>query len=84
MFDIVKKAQLHPADLAHWFKAHRVSVSMWLNGRGKPHHLRQERVEYVLRLIESAVAAADLPLSHNTSRLHRRRLVDAILKQHEA
>ena len=83
MFEIIKKAKLQPAEVAPWFKAHRVSVSMWLNGRGLPHHLRRERVDYVLKIIKSAVKAGDLPLPPYTSRRERRLKVDAVLRKQE-
>lgn len=83
MFEIVKQAKLQPAEIAHWFKAHRVSVSMWLNGRGTPHHLRKEHVIKVLKLIESAVEAGDLPLPTHTSRRERRRKIDSALINHK-
>ena len=70
-FEPVRLAGLGPAELSLLLKVSRVTASLWLNGRRRPHLLLEERVDRLLRAVEEALADGDLPLSHDIPRRER-------------
>lgn len=70
-FEPFRLAGLGPAELSKLLRVSRVTASLWLNGRHRPHHLLEERVDLLLRAVEDALAAGELPLSHDISRRER-------------
>lgn len=71
MFDVVKEAKLKPVDVAKLLNVSRITVSLWLNGHKKPHHLLRHRVDMFLEAVQMAVDAGSLPVSTDTKRADR-------------
>lgn len=69
--EIFKRAGLGPAELSNLLRVSRVTASLWLNGRRRPHHLIEERVDQLFRAVEDALAAGELPLSEDIDRRER-------------
>jgi hypothetical protein len=71
MFEVVKQAKIKPVDLAKFLNVSRVTVSLWLNGHKKPHHLLRHRVDLFLKAVKMAVDSGSLPLPADTKRADR-------------
>ena len=82
MFESVKQARLQRQEIANLLKVNRVTVSMWLNGHTKPHHLLVDRVEKLIDAISAAVDAGDLPVPRDVSRRERGYYIQNALKKH--
>lgn len=80
MFDVVKEAKLKPVDVAKLLNVSRVTVSLWLNGHKKPHHLLRDRVDIFLRAVKMAVDSGSLPLPADTKRVDRFNKVKEAIK----
>jgi len=70
-FEPFRLAGLGPAELSSLLRVSRVTASLWLNGRHRPHHLLEDRVEQLLRAVQDALAAGELPLSRDIPRRER-------------
>jgi len=82
MFEIVKTARLQPHELAKMLSVSRVTVSMWVNGHNKPHHLLEARVGKLLDAVKSAVESGDLPVPFDVTRRERPHYVNKTLVKH--
>jgi len=71
MFEVVKAAKIKPVDVAKFLNVSRVTVSLWLNGHKKPHHLLRHRVDLFLEAVQMAVDDGSLPLPSDTKRADR-------------
>lgn len=70
--EVVKQAGIGPAELSALLNVSRVTASLWLNGRARPHYLLEERVNALLEAVEGALAAQELPLSSDIPRRERK------------
>lgn len=79
MFEVVKAAKIKPVDVAKFLNVSRVTVSLWLNGHKKPHHLLRHRVDLFLEAVQMAVDKGSLPLPADTKRAERFEKISAVL-----
>jgi hypothetical protein len=80
MFDTAKEVGVKPVDIARLLNIHRVTVSLWLNGRAVPHHLILRRVKLLLDAIRVAKDTGQLPLPVETKRKDRYEALVAVLE----
>lgn len=82
MFKVLEAAGMTPANVARLLNASRVTVSLWVNGHSKPHHLIERRVHRLLSAVESAVNAGDLPISGDVPRKNRHAEIAKVVHRH--
>jgi transcriptional regulator with XRE-family HTH domain len=69
--DHFKTARLTTVEIAKLLRVSRVTVSMWRNGRAKPHRLLQDRYDSLAEAVATATREGRLPLPVGTP--HRER-----------
>ncbi len=62
-FESLKTAGITPGVLAKLVDVSRVTASQWMNGHANPHRLLDNRVNELLKRVDSAVARGLLPLA---------------------
>lgn len=82
MFELAKKANVLPHDVAKALGLNRITVSLWFNGHSKPHRLLADKVSSLLDAIEKAVEAGELPISADVDRRERANEVQKVLSKH--
>jgi len=82
MFELAKKANVLPHDVAKALGLNRITVSLWFNGHSKPHKLLADKVASLLDAIEKAVEAGELPISADVDRRERANEVQKVLGKH--
>ena len=82
MFDLAKKANVRPHDVANALGLNRITVSLWYNGHSKPHRLLTDKVASLLDAIEKAVEAGELPVSADLNRRERNDETLRVLSKH--
>jgi DNA-binding XRE family transcriptional regulator len=81
-FSIVAKAGLNQSDFSKVIGVSRVSVSKWITGKAKPHHLHSRRISQLVTAIQMATEAGDLPLPKGLDSGQVIRRVKQILVNH--
>jgi transcriptional regulator with XRE-family HTH domain len=71
MFRDVKAAGLKPCEIARLLNVSRVTVSLWMSGRNKPHNLIAVRVSKLLDSVRLCVENASFPVPRDISRRER-------------
>lgn len=61
-FSIVNKAKLSQKAFAAIAGVSRVTMSKWMTGKTKPHHLHERKIQQLLTALQMAVDSEDLPL----------------------
>jgi hypothetical protein len=82
MFELAKKANVLPHDVAKALGLNRITVSLWYNGHSKPHRLLTDKVSSLLDAISKAVDAGELPISADVDRRERRNEVQKVLNKY--
>lgn len=82
MFELAKKADVLPHDVARALGLNRITVSLWYNGHSKPHRLLADKVSSLLDAIEKAVEAGELPISGDIDRRERRNETHKVLMKY--
>jgi molybdenum cofactor biosynthesis enzyme MoaA len=82
MFELAKKANVLPHDVAKALGLNRITVSLWYNGHSKPHRLLTDKVSSLLDAISKAVDAGELPISVDVDRRERRNEVHKVLMKY--
>lgn len=82
MFELAKKANVLPHDVAKALGLNRITVSLWYNGHSKPHRLLTDKVSSLLDAISKAVEAGELPISVDVDRRERRNEVQKVLNKY--
>lgn len=79
-----QRAALTPKDVSALTGVCYQTARMWMRGTRKPHFLMYSRVEPVLRAVEAAVEADELPLALDTPRDKRLARLRRVLRKYQA
>ena len=81
-FHVIEQAGLRQAEFGKLVKVSRVTVNNWVRGRGAVDRRHCDKVMRVLAAIQSALDAADFPLSKDLSKAERERQVVTTITTH--
>ena len=71
MFEPLEAAGLGPSDTARLLGVSRVTVSLWLHGHHKPHHLLADPLKRFLDAVRACVDTGTLPVPRDVIRRER-------------